>query len=397
VRLLNDCDVIVVGGGPAGSATALRLARAGVAVTLIERARFPRRKVCGEYQNSGAIEALDALGLLDPVRAVAHPLRGIRLVATGAAPVELAFTRMALACDRATLDALILAAAVGAGVHVVHGRVEGLVVDPADRVAGVTYRDDAGERRTVRARYVAGADGAGSLVARKLGLTLAPRRARRFAIGGHYRGFGDLDGWVEMYVGGGAYFALNPLDASRANVMVVVGQAALERWSSDVDEGVRGKAAELGAGRRSFAGAQRIGERVSIGPLAHRVRSPVAPGAILVGDAAGFLNPFTGQGVFLALGGAEAAATAILDALRDRSAEAGAFARYAALRTRDLRARSALCALVTLLIDVAPLARRAATRLPRHPIARDVLIDALAGIGAPRRALGAGVLSRLLL
>jgi len=388
--------VVVAGGGPAGSATALLLARAGVDVTLVERAPFPRRKVCGEYQNSGAVEALDRVGVLDRVRAIARPLHGIRLVAPGAPPVELAFGRTAFACDRASFDAALLGAATEAGARVVRGHVETLVFDGV-RVAGVTYRDAFGERQRLPARYVAGADGAGSTVARKLGLTQPLTGNRRFAIGGHYCGFGDLGGCVEMYVGGGAYFAINPLDAARANVMVVVPHGQLERWKHDVDDGVRGKAAELGRGRRSFAGVERIGERVAVGPLAHRVRSPVAPGAVLVGDAAGLLNPFTGQGVFLALTGAEAAAAAILAALRERRAEAAAFERYAAARNRDLRARGALCALLTLLIDVSPLARRAAARLQRYPAAGRALMDAIAGIGAPQRALTPAVLGRLLL
>ena len=82
-----------------------------------------------------------------------------------------------------------------------------------------------------------------------------------------------------MYVGGGAYFALNPLSEVRANVMVVVPKDRLGGWSRDVDAGVGGEAAALGRGERSFAGAARLGARVSIGPLAHDVRRPIAPGA----------------------------------------------------------------------------------------------------------------------
>ncbi|HTJ26140.1 MAG TPA: NAD(P)/FAD-dependent oxidoreductase [Candidatus Limnocylindria bacterium] len=379
-------DVVVVGAGPAGSATALLLARAGRDVRIVERARFPRRKVCGEYLNGGTVAALDRLGLLSAVQAVSSPLRGVRLVAPAVAPVALAFPGLALACAREVLDALLLDAALAAGASLERGRVEELLFADG-RCAGVRLRDEDGAPRERRARVVVGADGIGSVVARKLGLASAPRRGGRFAIGGHYGGFTGLDEHVEMYVGGGAYFALNPLDPQRANVMVVVGKDRLARWSADVDEGVGGAAASLGRGVRSFADAVRLGPRVSVGPLAHAVRRAVAPGALLVGDAAGFLDPFTGQGIFLALTGAERAAAAIVgDAHGD----------YARWRARDLAWRRRVAAAVALLIDVPPLARRAATRLGQVPDAGATLLAALSGVVPPQRAFTRAGLGRLL-
>ena len=389
-------DAVVVGGGPAGSTCALLLARAGLTVTLVERSAFPRRKVCGEYLNTGAVAALDRIGLLAEVRAHAFALHGVRLIPPRAPAVELPFTRGALACERETLDAILLRAAVYAGVTVVHGRVEDLLHDRG-RTDGVWVRNDDGSAYEVRARWTVGADGCGSVVARRARLTRRSWRMPRFAVGGHYTGFGDLGGFIEMYVGSGAYFALNPLGRDLTNVMVVVPKTALAKWSGFVDEGVAGKAAELGRGHRSFATAHRAGARAAIGPLAHNVRAPAGNGVVLVGDAAGFLNPFTGQGVFLALTSAEGAARAIVASASKRAREASAFASYADDRNADFAARKRLSSAVGWLIDVPPLARRAARKLARSPGLATKLVDALAGTSAPQSALTPAVLGKLVL
>lgn len=364
--------VIVVGAGPAGAATALALARASIPVTLVERTAFPRRKVCGEYLGTGAVAALDALGLGERVRALGAPLRGIRIVAASVR-AELAFSYPAVGLARATLDSLILEAALAAGAELVAGRVE----DVVER--GVAVRDASGERIMLHGRFVVGADGVGSIVARKRGLTLPLPANPRFAVGGHFRGI-DPSGCVEMHVNGKTYLAINPLGDGVANVMAVAPKDRLETWSRVMD----------------FAAEARSGPRVAVGPLTHGVRRTIAPGTILVGDAAGFISPFTGQGVFLALRSAERASSALIRAFANSATEEAALSAYDREYRNEFAARMRLGKIVDTLIAVPFLARRAARRLEASPALAALLLDAVGGAAPAQTALRPAVLRRLL-
>jgi len=185
------------------------LARAGLTVTLVERATFPRRKVCGEYLNSGAVAALDRIGVLNDVRAQAFALHGVRLVPPHAPAVELPFTSGALSCERETLDAILLRAAVYAGVTVVHGRVEDVLRDRG-RIDGLWVRNDDGTAYEVRARWTVGADGCGSIVRAapaSCGIVGSGRALRWAALHGIRR----PRRFRRDVRRRGRYFALNPL------------------------------------------------------------------------------------------------------------------------------------------------------------------------------------------
>ncbi len=309
----------------------------------------------------------------EAVRARGSPLRGIRIV-SGGARAELAFSRPAIGLARATLDNLILEAALSAGVHLMNGRVE----DVFSR--GVAVRDASGERVNVTGRFVVGADGVGSIVARKLGLSLPARSGPRFAVGGHFRGIESTNGYVEMFCDGKTYLAINPLGDGIANVMAVAPKDRLETWSRMMD----------------FAAEARSGPRVAVGPLAHDVRRAIGPGAILVGDAAGFLSPFTGQGVFLALRSAERASKALIEAFANANAEDDALVAYDREHRAELRARTRLGKIVDTLIAVPFLTRRAARRLEASPGLAAILLDAVGGTTSANAALRPAVLRRLL-
>lgn len=365
------CDVVVVGAGPAGSSCAYRLARAGYAVTILERSTFPRTKVCGEYISAAAREQLNELGIGEAVLGEASVVRRIRLHTQGL-HVDLPFAHPAWSIARCDLDALLLAHALGAGATCHFGRVEVCV-----RIGGVTrlrVRDSSGNEEIIEAPIVVGADGTGSVVARDFGFNVPQRGERRFALGGHYAGFGALDQTIEMYVHGSTYLAINPLGEHLANVMVIVSEKKLHEWSGAIDERLAQTARELSIGRRNIEGVHLVGKRVAVGPLTHRTRAASQRGVYLVGDAAGFLDPFTGQGVFLALKSAALAAGAIA------SESAGAHHAYNKAYRKLFSGRQQIASLVSTLIKTPGLRAVAAHNLRRSPRLRERLMQAVTGV-----------------
>jgi geranylgeranyl reductase family protein len=380
-------DVVIAGGGPAGSAAAIALAQAGLNALIVDKSQFPRNKACGEYVSAGAVEQLRALGLESVLAPLAFPVEGIRLNGNGVR-VELRFSKTGWSLPRARLDDELLRSAISRGVAFLQARVE----DVREEAPGslVTVREPSGETRTLRARFVIGADGAQSIVARKCGLSVAVRGEQRFALGGHYGGLRDLDRFVEMFVEGSSYFAVNPFDAAHANIMVIVREKDLSARKNDVDEFIRERARALSGDAARFAGAQLEGKRVAVGPLAHSTRGVTAANVLLAGDAAGFIDPFTGQGVYLALRGGIAAARAVAAAVAAASSVRTVIESYACELSSEMRRRSKLARIVRSFTGSAALSKRAARNIERDPERAQILIDAIAGCGPVEPALALG-------
>src|SRR4051812_6733420 len=192
-----DADVIVVGGGPAGSVTAALLAGRGHHVLLLDKARFPRHKPCSEYINPAGVRILSDLGLQDELRALgAHQVAFMAISAPGGRRFLIDFEaaalgECALGISRYRLDALLLDRARTAGVQVrERTHVRDLVVS-AGQVQGVVATNDQ-RCEALRARLVVGADGRHSAVVRALGLETPLRWPRRTGLIAHYRDVSSL-------------------------------------------------------------------------------------------------------------------------------------------------------------------------------------------------------------
>jgi geranylgeranyl reductase family protein len=365
-----SCDVLVIGAGPAGSAAAAALAHAGRDVLLVEARSHPRPKACAEYASPRIAEELARLGLADDAwQADALPVRGMRVI-RGHDAVEMTYhdaggQRPAWGLDRERFDAALAAHAVASGAHLlertalhdVHWR--GGQDAKGGRVTGAVLRT-AGGRQTVRCRWLIGADGARSRTAQRLNVDLgALGRPQRLGLVAHYSGVAELADHGEMHVGRGYYIGLAPLAGGRLNVGMALPldgdrQSAEERFGAAI--------ASLPAVGERLRGSRRVTPIRGASPIAHRVRSPAGRGWMLVGDAAGFIDPFTGEGIYRALRSARAAAEALQAGLDD-----GAAGRYRAARQQAFAAKDALTWTIQGMLAAPPLMGYALRRLAARP------------------------------
>lgn len=322
-------DVLVVGAGPAGTVAATVLARAGATVRVVDRASFPRPKLCGDTINPGTLSRLDRLAIRIPRE---HGLRLDGMVVTGAnAKLGVRISRRepatvvrgtypaptsGLAISRHVLDQVLLDQAIAAGVQFDAGiHVCGAVVDDsADgrRVTGVRLTAASRRSSVMRARVVLAADGRRSRLGFELGLLRQPARPRRWAVGAYLDGV-RAPALGEMHIRPDGYIGLSPLPGGGTNVCVVT--AHLPRPLGDAGAWLMSVLrADPLLGERLGA-AVLAGPVTVLGPLAIEPTGRTIDGLLSAGDAAGFIDPMTGDGLRFAIEGAELAAAAALRAL----------------------------------------------------------------------------------
>jgi flavin-dependent dehydrogenase len=390
------------------------LAGRGLRVLLLDRAAFPRDKPCGEYASPETENILRRLGALDAVeQAGARRLRAFRVISPAGHVCSMDYADSdyaghpqhgsnpnqapaVLATSRRALDAVLVDHARRRGAEVRERvKVESIIAHDG-RVTGVLARDLRGTQE-IQARLVVGADGVHSVVVHSLGIAAPIRWPRNLGLVAHYRGYLGLDDWGEMHVSHRGYAGLAPLSDGVVNVgLVMPMRYAVGTGRMSAVRRFEAFAFSFEGVARALAGAERVSPVRGVGPVGARVRRTSGAGYLLVGDAAGFFDPFTGEGVYRALRGAELAAEVAADALERHDLSARSLARYSKLRRREFLAKDLLCRLVQLFVAVPPAMDYAVLRLGRRQGVRKVLTATLGDLADARTALSPRFLFELL-
>ena len=360
-------DVVIVGAGLAGSATALDLAKRGLRCALVDKAAFPRDKPCGEGLLPHGLARLEALGLGDVVRDIeAQPFRGILYRCHGSlAEGDFADGARGFGLQRRLLDERVRAhAAARPGVTAIDGTVESLAgQSPAG--TRVTLRGG----RTLEGRVVVGADGPRSVVRHALGLDGGAPRSPRYAIRRHFRlpAGAPMPDRVEVTVVDGFELYTTPVAPGIVNVAALCEKRVMKDGAGKPEERLAGLLQRARDVSARLLDATPIDEVRSCGPLCVRARGVHRGSCVLVGDAAGYIDAITGEGMSLALSTAALAARVVHDVVANGASPEIAFRSYARARAAIFRDHAILTFGLVFLARHRWLARRAIARLGHDP------------------------------
>ena len=388
--------VLISGAGPAGLTAAYWLKRYGFNPTIVERA--PSLLV-GGYKidvRGAALQVISQMGIHDAVVAARTDMQGAQLVDKEGNVLE----RMSgdEFGHRVTGDLEIVRGTLCQILRDHLGEVEILF---GDTIQGITQSSDSAQVQFTKNGVrefdcVIGADGLRSVIGRRLNLVRPSRWPKRIALVAHYSGVAESREFGEMYVDRGGYCGVADVGNGLTNVAVVVPVSRAAEIAVDRTEFLESWIAERPQIAERFRGAVRATPVRATGPFATSARRAWVRGAALVGDAAEFFDPFTGEGIYTALRGGEMLANLVSNALRSHRDTESALREYERARRREFSGKWLVEKIVGAAVSSPKLINRAARVLSRRRDMADLLVGVVGDFVPAREVLKPGYLLRLL-
>jgi flavin-dependent dehydrogenase len=359
---LNSYDVIIAGAGPAGSSASIHLALRGARVLLVEQKKFPREKLCGEFISPECLKHFEQLGVADRMlSAGGEALSQTVFYSRGGRSVSVPSSwfdnqNEALGLSRAEMDLKLLQRARAVGVEVLEETQVSSLLHEGPRVRGVNLRSQAG-RMDARASVVVDATGRARALVRSLDReeengARRPRRTRPslVAFKAHLQDTQLAAGTCEIYFYPGGYGGLSRIENGLSNLCLIASAKDVRACNADPETVMNRIVAKNSRAAYALGNARLCGEWLAVA-LESFGRQELVPaeGLLMIGDAAAFIDPFTGSGMLMALQSGELASGVImrhLPALGDGSSFAALAGDYRALYRQRFKSRLRVCALL---------------------------------------------------
>ena len=342
-------DVLIAGAGPSGASAAIHLAASGLKVLLVEQKKFPRPKLCGEFISPECQDHFQRLGVARSIlcsepasitETVFYSARGHHV----GVPSSWFSERMALGLSRAVMDDVLLRRAAEAGADVIEN---GTVVGPqiaADAIRGISVRIGS-KQHEFHAPLTIDATGRARILARKTDHS-HKQKPNLIAFKAHLQNTRVAPGACEIYFYRGGYGGLSSIEAGLSNLCFIVSAEQVKRCHSDPDRVMREVVMQNPRAHETLASAFTASEWLSASWEHFGRQSPApAKGLLAIGDAAAFIDPFTGSGMLMALESGELAAQTIVRH-RDKLAAASLTADYVASYRKKFDSRLKICSLL---------------------------------------------------
>ena len=336
--MAEEYDVIVLGGGPGGSSTAAFLAKAGKKVILLDRAKFPRDKTCGDGISGRSVGVLRELGVLDDFGKAEHQdMFGVAFSSPNGTFVPISSKKEGsseppgFVCRREVFDNVLFQFAKKKVARTIEGFFASDLIMDGERVVGVKGKFE-GKEMEFRAPVLVGADGAGGITARKLGAYNDDESHQCAAIRCYYDNVDGMIDQIELHFIDGVlpgYFWIFPLPNKRANVGIGMLVKDMKKKKVNLNKLMSDAIEKHPAFKERFKNAKRSSDVKSwILPLASKRMKIYGNGYVLVGDAASLIDPFSGEGIGNALTSGKLASQTILKAFDKKDFSASALAEY---------------------------------------------------------------------